>query len=49
MRGAPLPDDPGAYIVAMGGRTVGIAGETAIRIVVRPGTNKIITAHPVAL
>lgn len=45
-RGASLPGDPGAFIVPMG-RQVGTAGETAIRIVVRPGTNTIITAYPV--
>lgn len=46
MLGAPLPNDPGAYIVPMG-RTVGTAGESAVKIIVRPGTNQIITAYPV--
>lgn len=38
--------DPGAYIVPMG-RVVGTSGETSIKIIVRPRTNKIITAYPV--
>jgi hypothetical protein len=38
---------PGAFVVPMG-RAVGTAGETAVRIVVRPGTNQMITAYPVA-
>ena len=46
MRGAPLPDDPGAFIVPMG-RTVGTAGETAVKIIVERGTNWIVTAYPV--
>jgi RHS repeat-associated protein len=45
-RGAAEPGDPGAFVVQMG-RTVGTAGETAIRVVVRPGTTEIITAYPV--
>lgn len=44
-RSKPLPNDPGAYVVPMG-RTVGTAGETNIKIIVRPGTTKIITAYP---
>lgn len=46
MRGSPLANDPGAYIVPMG-RTVGTAGENAVKIIVRPGTNEIITSYPV--
>lgn len=46
MRGAPLAGDAGAFVVPMG-RVVGTAGETAVKIVVRPGTNQIITAFPV--
>ena len=46
MRGSPVPGDPGAFIVPMG-RVVGTAGETSIKIVVRPGTEYIITAYPV--
>ena len=44
-KGSPLPNDPGVYIVDMG-RPVGTAGETTIRVVVRPGTDEIITAYP---
>ena len=44
-KGNPLPNDQGTYIVPMG-RTVGTAGESSIKIIVRPGTNKIITAFP---
>ena len=46
LRGASVPGDPGAFVVPMG-RQVGTAGETAVKIVVRPGTNQIITAYPV--
>lgn len=46
MRGAPVAGDPGAFVVPMG-RAIGTAGETTIRIVVRPGTNQILTAYPV--
>lgn len=45
-RGAPEVGDPGAFVVSMG-RQIGTAGETAVRIVVRPGTNHILTAYPV--
>jgi hypothetical protein len=45
-KGKPLPNDSGAYVVSMG-RTIGTAGENSIKIIVRPGTNKIITAYPV--
>lgn len=38
--------DPGAYVVPMG-RVIGTSGETNIKIIVRPKTNKIITAYPV--
>ena len=44
-KGNPLLNDPGTYIVPMG-RTVGTAGESNVKIIVRPGTNKIITAFP---
>jgi hypothetical protein len=44
-RSNPLPNDPGAYVVPMG-RIVGTAGETNIKIIMRPGTTKIITAYP---
>jgi hypothetical protein len=44
-RGQPLPSDPGVYIVDMG-RVVGTAGQTSVKLVVRPETNKLITAYP---
>lgn len=44
-KGVPLPNDPGAYIIDMG-RVIGTGGETKIKIVVRPGTNQVITAYP---
>ena len=48
MRGKPLVLDPGAYLVDMK-RIIGTNGESAIRIVVKPGTTEIITAYPVKL
>ncbi|WVK92790.1 hypothetical protein SA496_24250 [Pseudomonas sp. JS3066] len=45
-KGGSVSGDPGAYIVPMG-RAIGTAGETSIKIILRPGTNKIITAYPV--
>lgn len=45
-RSTPLPNDPGAYVIPMG-RVIGTAGEKSIKVIVRPGTNKIITAYPV--
>ena len=44
-KGVPVPGDSGAYVVPMG-RVVGTAGEANIRVVVKPGTNEIITAYP---
>lgn len=44
-KGTSVPGDPGAYIVPMG-RVVGTKGETTIRVIVKPGTNEIITAYP---
>lgn len=44
-KGLPLVDDLGVYVVDMG-RIVGTKGETTIRIVVKPNTNKIISAYP---
>lgn len=43
-REAPDPGDPAAFVVDMG-RPIGTAGETLIRIVVRPGTTEVITAY----
>lgn len=45
-KGSPVVGDPGAYVVPMG-RAIGTAGETSIKIIVRPGTNQVITAYPV--
>jgi hypothetical protein len=45
-RGASLANDPGAFVVPMG-RAVCTQGETAVKIIVRPGTSEIITAYPV--
>ncbi|MFC7519088.1 RHS repeat-associated core domain-containing protein, partial [Herbaspirillum sp. GCM10030257] len=45
-KGKPLANDPGAYIVPMG-RVIGTAGERNLKIIVRPGTNQIITAYAV--
>ena len=44
-KGSPLSSDPGAYVVPMG-RAIGTSGETSIRVIVKPGTNEIITAYP---
>ncbi|MFE5487961.1 polymorphic toxin-type HINT domain-containing protein [Streptomyces sp. NPDC056527] len=44
-RGAPDPSDPARYVVPMG-REIGTAGERNLRIVVVPGTNRVITAFP---
>jgi RHS repeat-associated protein len=46
-RGSPDPSDPARYVVPMG-REVGTGGERNLRIVVIPGTTKIITAFPQA-
>lgn len=47
-KGASVPNDPGAFIIPMG-RVVGTEGETAIRLVVEAGTNKVVTAYPVKI
>ena len=44
--GASVHGDPGANVVPPG-RTVGSAGETAVEIVVKPGTSEGVTAHRV--
>ncbi|MEZ6119641.1 MAG: polymorphic toxin-type HINT domain-containing protein [Pirellulaceae bacterium] len=44
-RGAHVVGDPGAYVVDMG-RAIGTAGETHLRIIVRPGTTEVISAYP---
>ena len=46
IRGSPLANDPGAYVIPMG-RIVGANGESSIKLVVRPGTSEVITAYPI--
>lgn len=46
VKGSPLVNDPGAYVVNMN-KIIGTNGETSIKIIVRPGTNQIITAYPI--
>lgn len=43
---SPVVGDPGAYVVPMG-RPIGTLGEMNIKIIVRPGTNQVITAYPI--
>ncbi|MNJ22668.1 hypothetical protein D3C77_170420 [compost metagenome] len=45
-KSSPVVGDSGAYVVPMG-RAIGTLGETNIKIIVRPGTNQVITAYPV--
>jgi len=45
-RGLPDPNDAGAYDVDLG-RAIGTRGEEWVRVIVRPGTNRLITAYPV--
>ena len=44
----PVVGDPAAFITPMG-RTVGTAGENAVRLIMRPGTSEIISAYPIKL
>lgn len=46
MRGASVGRNGRVFVVPMG-RVVGTAGETAVRVVVKPGTTEILTAYPV--
>jgi hypothetical protein len=46
MKGSPLSNDPGAYVINMG-KIIGTAGETIIKIVIKPGTSEIISAFPI--
>lgn len=46
MKGTPLPYDQGIYLIDMG-RIIGTDGESAIKIIVKPGTSEIRTAYPV--
>jgi hypothetical protein len=48
IKGAPLISDSAVYIVDMK-KSIGLNGESAIKIVVIPGTSEIITAYPVSL
>jgi hypothetical protein len=48
MKSAPLVFDQGAYIINMQ-RVIGTNGETAIKIIVKPGTAEIKTAYPVKI
>lgn len=48
MKGAPLISDSAVYIVDMK-KSIGLNGESAIKIVVIPGTSEIITAYPISL
>ena len=45
-RGIAVNGDPGAYIIDMG-RVISTAGQRFIKIVVKPGTTKVISAYPV--
>lgn len=45
-RGAAIPNDPGAFVIDIG-RIIGTQGQRRIKIIVRPGTNEIITAYPI--
>ncbi|MBL0385060.1 methyl-accepting chemotaxis protein [Tumebacillus sp. ITR2] len=45
-KGAPLATDSSVYMVNMG-RVIGTNGERSLKLVVRPGTNQVITAYPV--
>ena len=44
-RGLPDPGDPGKHVVPME-RVVGTGGETSVTVIVKPGTSRIVTAHP---
>ena len=46
-RGAPVVGDPGAYVIPMQRQVGSVANQTAVRIVVIPGTSQVITAYPV--
>jgi hypothetical protein len=45
-RDFPVVDEPGVFEVGMG-RIIGEGGETFVRVVVEPGTNKIVSAYPI--
>lgn len=48
MKGSPLPTDLGAYVIDMK-KIIGTNGESAIKIIVKPGTSEIKTAYPIKL
>jgi len=48
MKGSSLSTDPGAYVIDMK-RIIGTNGESAIKIIVKPGTAEIKTAYPIKL
>lgn len=47
-KGDSLVSDPGTYIIDMK-RIIGTNGETAIKIIVKPGTAEIRTAYPIKI
>jgi hypothetical protein len=47
-KGDPLASDPGVYVTDMK-RIIGTNGETAVTIIVKPGTAEIRTAYPVKM
>ena len=48
IKNQPLAYDPGAYVIDMK-RAIGTDGESAIKLIVKPGTAEIITAYPIKL
>lgn len=48
MKNTPLSNDPGAYVIDMK-RIIGTNGESAIKIIVKPGTAEIKTAYPIKI
>ena len=47
-KGVPLASDLGAYVINMK-KTVGMQGESGIKIIVKPGTSEIKTAYPIKI
>jgi len=45
-RDVPVMDEPGVFEVEMG-RIIGEGGETCVRVVVEPGTHKVVSAYPI--
>lgn len=48
MKNVPLINDPGAYVIDMK-RVIGTNEESAIKIIVKPGTAEIKTAYPIKI